>query len=216
MRRASIALLLLVALFAASGIPMSAYAEAPPNSFSDPALGFSITWPGSMERASDPGAPGAPSPVLLLRMKGQTLPTFNVLRVPGIFEAERATESIVDSYRAVGLTDAISEGGSISPQGWPIVQVAFRAGPGSDARSLVAVIQRRESHLILTFVDSKDRLSEDRPIFDALLSGVTLAAADDAFHAGVAYSTPALWVVLVVAAVLAAAATWLMYRRRSV
>ncbi len=195
---------------------IAAHADLPINTFESAEYGISMSWPNSMVRVPTSGTPSASEPLLLLRSKERELPTFNVLLVPGVFDRARTQDNIVDSYRAVGLTDAKSEGSWISSQGWPIVQVAFRAGAGIEARSLVAVIPRQESHFILTFVDSKERLGEDRAVFDSIIARVNISGNDATLATGAAQSTPAFWAVIIFAALLAAAITWQMYRRRSV
>ena len=218
--RHSLITLLAVALSipAVLGSTMVTLAQEKGNTFDSSTLGIALSWPESLVRIEEKDTSKAPQAALLLRFKGGSLPTFNVLQVPGIFDKTKASQTVVDSYHSVGLTDAVVAASSTALQGWPVIELRFKGKDGTTTHSIVTIIPRREYHLILTFIDSEERITADRPFLESIYASIKVSSdtpEESKLHSGVADSTPNIWIVITLTAIIAAVVTWFVYRRRS-
>lgn len=121
-------------------------------SFHHPKFGFDITYPSYFEPADSSLA------ALLLKTKGQTYPTFNILRQNESYSLSVAVSEQVkrveDSYRAVGLIDAQAKDGILRQSehaSYFETQVRFTQGD-EDLSATVTIFPAGEHHYINTFI----------------------------------------------------------------
>lgn len=182
--------------------------------FDSAELGIELGWPEELIRLPDQESP-AQGTLLVLRHRSKPFPTVNLLRIPGRFDLARAAETVADSYRSVGLTDAQVVRAETLPQGWAELELSYRGSAGLST-SYVLVIPRAESHVVLTMVDTAENAKHNLPLWRAIVDSTKAAASPlGAVESGVAQSVPPIWAVVLLLAIIAgiATVTW-HYRRR--
>lgn len=188
--------------------------DASGGQFDSLSTGIKLSWPKELVR-SDAQDPASSAALLVLKPSHEAYPTINLIEVPGRFDLSRAAETVSDSYRAVGLTDAEVQRSTILPQGWAELELTYGGGAGV-SRSRVLVIPRQESHLVLTLVDLAASKDANEALWRSVLSSIRInTSMHQGLESGQATSSPPVWVVLLVLMALAAGATALWHRRRS-
>jgi hypothetical protein len=181
--------------------------------FDSTTLGIHLSWPNYFLRVQGDD-PASRTALLLLRPASGAFPTINLIEVPGRFELSRASELVADSYRSVGLTDAVVKEAAVLPQGWAELEVAYGGGLGPTI-SRVLVIPRADSHLVLTMVDTAALASAHESLWRSIASSIQVEHTDHPdLEAGRAQSVPPLWAVLVIVAALSAGATLAWHHKR--
>src|SRR4051812_22580313 len=94
-------------------------------SFTSPRDAITVGWPTQYIQMQLPGAL-AQKALLLLKKRDGDYPTVNMIRVPGTFDAAKPEQAVLDSYHAVGITDAsVAAQVTRVQQGWPIITVDY-------------------------------------------------------------------------------------------
>lgn len=179
--------------------------------FISPRGGVRLTWPPELEQMN-PDSPAAAAALLLLQPKSGDFPTLNLIEVPGRFDPDRAAETVADSYRAVGITDARVRSSRLLRQGWPELELTYSSQTGQ-ALSWVLVIPRPDSHLVLTMVDRLESAPTHRELWESIVASIILDSPSTARDSGQARPMPPIWIVLIVLAVAAATLTSVWQRR---
>ncbi|RIL08514.1 MAG: hypothetical protein DCC75_08695 [Proteobacteria bacterium] len=144
---------------------------------------FSLDFPRDFEAVDTKAA--VPGLILAVRHREMGFPTFNVIMQPGAFEFEessykREADRIVDSYRALGITDAAllsSELSSISGLQALITRIRYT----NQERLLIAqaaIISGQDRHYILTYIDTESNFEGNINLAAKLYLGVKLEGGD--------------------------------------
>jgi len=147
--------------------------------FEDPQLKFSLLIPEEFQRV-EVAHPGVP---LALVPKKGGYPTFNVTLHAGNYRPVSSNshrESIISSYRQVGLTDAsISETLELSTAQSKLVYPALAVTYSNQGKNLVSLVApipfSADHHFILTFIDDARHMERARTQFSQILSSFSLA-----------------------------------------
>jgi hypothetical protein len=176
-------------------------------------LGMQLTWPEELIRLPEQESP-ALGTLLVLRHRSKPFPTVNLLRIPGRFDLARAAETVADSYRSVGLTDAQVVRAETLPQGWAELELSYRGSAGPST-SYVLVLPRAESHAVLTMVDTAENAKQNLPLWREIVDSVKAANSQSgAVESGFAQSVPPVWAVVLLLAIIAGVATVGWHHRR--
>ena len=124
--------------------------------YSDAAAGFDIQIPEGFEKI-----PSKQEQHALLLRSGSGFPTFNVLKQPGNLQDQgNACKAILDDYRKVGITDAKLKKtfplhSATSKETRNICELSF-TNQKQLVTAWVSVIDSRDKHFILTYMDSSE------------------------------------------------------------
>lgn len=149
--------------------------------FEDPHLKFTLTIPDELKQVivEHPGVP------LALIPKAGAYPTFNITLHAGNYRPISAAshrESIVSSYRQVGLTDAdVKEVLDVSTAQSKLVYPALAVTYSNQGKSLVSLVApipfSADHHFILTFIDEAQQIERAKKEFSEILSTFSLPQA---------------------------------------
>ncbi|MDC0358214.1 hypothetical protein OAO01_05300 [Oligoflexia bacterium] len=150
--------------------------------FTNEHFGFSVAYPPSMV----PIPSTHPEAGLLLKSKGASYPTFNVVTQAGRYAADELTapkqeQMILDSYRLVGLTDIkqrASYFSTINGQTCFNLELQYSQS-GTRLISSATVVSGTDRHFILTYIDQADTFSQNLSVRDGILSSFAVMSANE-------------------------------------
>jgi hypothetical protein len=136
-----------------------------------------LSYPDVFEEIKAPNTPAA----LMLQQKHSRFPTFNLIVQSCAYNLnaviEKQAEDVVHSYRLVGLTDTALRNARLTLKAGVVAfesEVAYRQD-GKPFVSIVTIIPGKDRHFIMTFLDRREQLEQDRHWLDKILSSFNAA-----------------------------------------
>ena len=123
-----------------------------------------IKWPKSLVFVQPAPAPA----IVALHDSTHGFPTVNIIEVPGDIDPHDPAKQIIDSYRAVGLTDVVS-----TPSPYPVsIQLKFTNQQELMRANVTWLLGDHERHYVLTYLDKDSDFEKNSASLAAVMDEI--------------------------------------------